>query len=91
MRETRSILVIWLALMLLLAMTVAGSFVFTGPFNILVSWGTALIKAALILWFYMHLNEASGIPRLMAVGAIAWLAILFIMTTADYATRIAGY
>jgi cytochrome c oxidase subunit IV len=90
MRETRSIVLLWLALLILLAVSVAGSFVFTGSLNILVSWGTATIKAALILWFYMHLREESGLARLMAVGAIAWLAILLIMTGADYGTRAFG-
>jgi cytochrome c oxidase subunit IV len=90
MQEARSIVGLWLALLLLLAVSVAGSFVFSGPLNILVSWGTATVKAGLILWFYMHLREESGLARFMAVGAIAWLAILFIMTGADYGTRVFG-
>jgi cytochrome c oxidase subunit 4 len=90
MGETRPLILIWLALIVLLSLSVAGSFVFSGPLNILVSWGTATIKAALILWFYMHLREESGLARLMAVGAIAWLAVLLIMTGADYGTRAIG-
>jgi cytochrome c oxidase subunit 4 len=90
MSQTRSLVLIWLALVVLLSISVAGSFVFTGPINLLVSWGTATIKGALILWFFMHLREESGLSRIMAVGAVAWLAILLIMTGADYATR-GGY
>jgi cytochrome c oxidase subunit 4 len=87
MRETRSLVLVWFVLLVLLAVTAAGSFVFTGALNILVSWGTAAIKAALILWFYMHLREESGLARIMAVGAVAWLAILLLLTSADYGTR----
>jgi cytochrome c oxidase subunit 4 len=87
MSETRSLVVVWVGLVVLLSISVAGSFVFTGPINLLVSWGTATVKGALILWFYMHLREESGLARIMAVGAVAWLAILLIMTSADYLTR----
>ena len=90
MSETRSLIFIWLGLLALLAVTAAGSFVFTGAMNIAVSWGTAAIKAGLILWFYMHLKEESGLARIMAVGALAWLAILLLLTSADYATRLVG-
>jgi len=79
--------VVWLALLLLLAISVAGSFVFTGAVNLAVSFGTAATKAGLILWFYMHLREEGGLPRIMALGAIAWLAILLLLTGADYGTR----
>jgi cytochrome c oxidase subunit 4 len=87
MSETRSLVAIWVALVVLLSISVAASFVFTGPLNLLVSWGTATIKGALILWFFMHLREEGGLSRIMAIGAVAWLAILLIMTGADYATR----
>jgi len=87
MSQTRSLVLIWLVLLALLSISVAGSFVFTGPLNLLVSWGTATIKGALIFWFFMHLREETVLERIMAVGAIAWLAILLIMTGADYATR----
>ena len=90
MSEVRPLILVWLALLVLLALTAAGSFVFTGTVNLVVSWGTAAIKAALILWFYMHLREESGLARIMAVGAIAWLAILLLLTGADYATRMIG-
>jgi cytochrome c oxidase subunit 4 len=90
MKEIRSLVLVWLGLLVLLSITVAGSFAFTGPANLAVSWGTAAAKAALILWFYMHLREESGLARIMAVGALAWLAILLLLTTADYATRALG-
>lgn len=90
MSGTRPLILVWLALVVLISLSVLGSFVFVGPLNILVSWGAAIIKATLILWFYMHLREESGLARIMAVGAIAWLAILLIMTGADYGTRFSG-
>ena len=35
------------------------------------------LKAALILWVFMHLAEAGGLLRVIAIAAFAWLAILF--------------
>ena len=87
MTAVRSMVLVWLALVILLSISVAGSFAFTGPLNLAVSFGTATLKGALILWFYMHLKEESGLARIMAVAAIAWLVILFVMTGADYLTR----
>jgi cytochrome c oxidase subunit 4 len=88
MRETRSLVAIWLALLALLTVSLAGSFVFTGMLNLGVSLGTAAIKAALIYWFYMHLKEQSGLNRIAALGAVAWLLILVLMLGTDYATRL---
>ena len=87
MTGVRSIVLVWFALVILLAISVAGSFVFSRPLNLAVSFGTATLKGALIFWFYMHLKEESGLLRIMAIGAGAWLVILFIMTGADYLTR----
>ena len=47
----------------------------------------AAIKVGLIFWFFMHLGEEAGLVRVMALGAIAWLGILFALSGADYATR----
>lgn len=88
MREARSLVVVWLALLVLLTASLAGSFAFTGMLNLGVSLGTAAIKAALIFWFYMHLKEEGGLNRIAALGAVAWLLILFLLVGADYATRL---
>jgi cytochrome c oxidase subunit 4 len=87
MTGTRPLFIVWLALLVLLGLSVAGSFAFAGVTNLALSFGTAAVKAALILWFYMHLREEDGINRLFAVGATAWLIILIGLSTADFAAR----
>jgi cytochrome c oxidase subunit 4 len=79
--------IVWLALLALLALTVAGSFTVTGVASSVVSFGVATAKVALIFWFFMQLRTEKGLVRLFAVGAIAWLLILLCLTTIDYATR----
>jgi cytochrome c oxidase subunit 4 len=79
--------IVWLALMALLALTVAGSFTVTGASSAVVSFGVATAKVALIFWFFMQLRTEKGLIRVFAVGAIAWLLILLLFATIDYATR----
>jgi cytochrome c oxidase subunit 4 len=87
MAGLRPLLLVWLALNGLLALTVGASFVLKGHLSLAAGTAIAIVKAALIFWFYMHLNESSGVVRLVAAGAIVWLMILFILTSADFATR----
>lgn len=79
--------IVWLALLVLLALTVAGSFTVTGAASAVVSFGVATAKVALIFWFFMQLRTEKGLIRVFAVGAIAWLLILLTMAAIDYATR----
>jgi cytochrome c oxidase subunit 4 len=87
MSGTRPLFLIWAALLVVLAISIAGSFVFTGPLNLLVSFGTATLKAMLIFWFYMHLKEESGLNRIFAIGAIVWLVLLLSLPALDFVTR----
>ncbi|MGE0004284.1 MAG: cytochrome C oxidase subunit IV family protein [Parvibaculaceae bacterium] len=88
--KTRSLLLVWAALLGLLLLTLGASLVLTGPASLLTSLAVALAKAALIFWFFMHLKEETGLLRLVAVGAGVWLLILLALTFADYATRAAA-
>ena len=73
----RRILLVWAALLVLLALTVAASFTLAGPASLAAGLGIAALKAALILWAYMHLAEDDGLLRVIAIAAFAWLALLF--------------
>jgi cytochrome c oxidase subunit IV len=78
---------VWAALILLLAVSVGATFVPIGPWRQVVSLGAAGVKAALILWFFMDLRRSPGLVRLAATGAAIFLAILFTLLSADYASR----
>lgn len=83
----RNALLVWLALMALLALTVAASFAPLGAFNPVSGMGIAAAKALLVFWFYMHLREEPGLLRLAALGAAAWLLILLALTATDFISR----
>ena len=81
------LIAVWAGLMGLLALTVAGSFVPMGPGNAALAVGVALAKAALILWYFMHLRRETPLVRLAAVGAVVWLATMLMLISADLLTR----
>ena len=81
-------LVIFAALMVLLVVTVAAAFyVNLGAANILVALLIALVKAALVVLFFMHVKYASRLTKIFVSAAFLWLAILVAITFSDYFTR----
>ncbi|MGF7163326.1 cytochrome c oxidase subunit 4 [Rhodoligotrophos appendicifer] len=90
MKQIRPILLTWAALLGLLAATVGASFVLTGPLSLAAGLVIAAAKAALIYWVFMHLREESGLVRIFAMGAGAWLMILCLLSMSDYVTRSTG-
>jgi cytochrome c oxidase subunit 4 len=86
-RARKRLAMVWLGLMALLGLTVAGSYTLTGAASAVVSFGVASAKAALIFWFFMQLRDEKGLIRMFAVAAVAWLAILLVLVSIDLATR----
>lgn len=87
MQKLLSPFLVWIALLVLLAMTVAASFILRGPTGLAVSLGIAFAKAGLVYWFFMHLSRRGGLERIAAIGAGAWIAILLAYVVVDYLTR----
>lgn len=87
MQKVFRLVLVWLALLALLAATVAASFLPLGPVLPFVSYAIAGAKAALILWFFMEMRAEGGLVRLAAVAGFAMLAILLVMLAADIGTR----
>ncbi len=87
MTKTASIAIVWALLAVLLASTMALSTILTGLAGLLVGLFIATAKAGLVSWRFMHLDEQPGLARIAALGATAWLTILFSLTALDYLTR----
>jgi cytochrome c oxidase subunit 4 len=75
-RELRSLVLVWAALMALLAMTVGVTFSPLGGWRLPTSLTIAAAKAALIAWIYMDLRREPGLTRLAAAAALVLLAVL---------------
>ena len=73
-------------LVLTLGTTVAGN-MDLGPFNVVVALVIAVIKASLVVLFFMHVYWSTKLTRLVAVSGIAWLGLLLWLTLTDMISR----
>jgi len=88
--QVRNRLIVWVALMALLALTVALTFAPLGGFRLAASLAIATAKAALIYWVFMDLRTADGLTRIAALCALTLLAILVLLAVIDAAVRVSG-
>jgi cytochrome c oxidase subunit 4 len=75
------------ALMVLTAITVGVAFVNLGPFNFPVAISIAVIKATLVILFFMHVMYSSRLTKLIIGTGFFFLGVLFVLTLTDYVTR----
>jgi cytochrome c oxidase subunit 4 len=74
-------------LFVLLVLTIAMAYVDLGPFNIVIAMTIAIVKAVLVVLFFMHVRYGSRVTWVFASAGFFWLLILFIFTMSDYVTR----
>ena len=79
---------IWLALMVLLALTVLGAHFLHGTLSTAVGLAVATVKAGLVVWIFMQLRHHHGLTRVAAFFALLWLMILITLMLSDYLTRV---
>ena len=75
------------ALMALTVITVAVAWVDLGTLNIVVALVVAVVKATLVVLYFMHLKYSSKLTWIVVGSGFFWLAILMGLLMADYATR----
>ena len=78
---------VYIALMALLAATVAAVYVNMGAFNILVTMAIAVTKALLVILFFMHARYSPRLIWIYVALAAIWIAQLIGGTLADVTTR----
>ena len=78
---------VFLALLVLTGTTVAVAFVDLGPLNNVVALGIAVLKATLVILYFMHVRYATRLTGLVVASGVFWLVIMVGLTFADYATR----
>lgn len=80
-------ILIFLALMVGTALTVTAAFMDLGVFNDVVALTIAVIKATLVVLFFMHVRHSARMTKLSIVAGFLWLAILIGLTLSDYFSR----
>jgi len=74
-------------LMLCTYITVQVAFFDLGAFNIVAALAIAVLKATLVVLFFMHVKYSTRLTWAVVVGSIFWLGILLVLTMGDYLTR----
>lgn len=85
--STRTLVLVYLALMALLAVTIGATFLPLGPLRPVANIGIAALKTGLIVWVFMHLREVTPMVRLFAAIGVVWLALLIGIGLSDWLTR----
>src|ERR1044072_4772658 len=84
----RTYYIIFAALMALLVVTVGAAFIPWGSrIGIVIAMAVAIVKAVLVVMYFMHVKGSSGLTKVFVVAGLAWLAILMGITLADYNSR----
>src|SRR6266850_1131280 len=79
---------VFAALMALLVVTVVATYIPWGSrIGIVIAMAVAIVKATLVVLYFMHIKGSSGLTKVFVVAGLAWLAILMGITLADYHTR----
>jgi cytochrome c oxidase subunit 4 len=86
-KSTRPLVLTWIALMALLAMTAGCALLRLGWLNTAISLAIALAKALLVAIVFMRLKGSPALLRLAAVAGAVTLVLLFGLSLTDYTTR----
>ncbi|MEM1024248.1 MAG: cytochrome C oxidase subunit IV family protein [Myxococcota bacterium] len=78
---------IFSSLMVLTALTVWAAFQDFGPLDTPIAIVIAIVKASLVIMFFMHVKYSSKIVMLSAGSGFMFLIFLFAFTLSDYGTR----
>src|SRR5712692_2226199 len=84
---SRTYLLVFAALLGLTALTTTVAYANLGKLNTVAALAIACAKMVLVIFYFMHLRQAHGLPRIALLAAFFWLALLMAFTFSDYRTR----
>jgi cytochrome c oxidase subunit 4 len=79
--------VIWLALLILLAVTYFVSRFDLGALNVIAALTIAVVKMLLVILFFMHVRHSTRLTWIFVAAGFIWLGIMIDLTLSDYSTR----
>ena len=85
--QKKTYFVIFGALMVLTAATVLVAQYDLGRWNAIVAMTIAVLKATLVVLYFMHVRYSSRLIWVIFASALFWMGILFALTLSDYWTR----
>jgi cytochrome c oxidase subunit IV len=78
---------VFAALLALTITTVAVSKLDLGEFNFIAAMTIAVIKATLVVMFFMDVRRATSLTKLFVGAGLFWMAILIVFLLSDYLSR----
>ena len=78
---------VFVALLGLTLLTVGVAFLDLGSLNTIIALTIAVVKALLVLLFFMHLRYSSSLIWIVWGAGIFWVMLLLTITLSDYLTR----
>ena len=78
---------VFAALLVLTATTVGVAYLPLGPWHTVAALIIAVVKALLVLIFFMHLLHSTRLAWVAVAAGVFWLGIMMALTFSDYLTR----
>ena len=86
----KTYIVVWVALMALMILTAALSRINLGEWSTFIALAIAVIKALLVILFFMHVRyENQKMAWIVVIAGFFWLGILMALSMTEYLNR--GY
>lgn len=87
MESCKPYIATFLALLFFTALTVFVAFHDFGAMNTVLAMGIAIIKATLVILYFMHIRHSTHLLKIFSVLGFVFLAIFLLILTLDYKTR----
>jgi cytochrome c oxidase subunit IV len=78
---------VFAALLVLTALTTTIAFIDLGRLNVFVALTIAVVKASLVLLYFMHLRYSPRLTLVAVAIAFFWLGIMILLTMSDVVSR----
>ena len=78
---------VFFALMIFTVVTVAASRVDLGAFNTAIALAIAVLKATIVILWFMHVIHSPRMTWIVVISSFLWLAVMFVFFFSDYLTR----
>ncbi|HEY0322724.1 MAG TPA: cytochrome C oxidase subunit IV family protein [Pyrinomonadaceae bacterium] len=75
------------ALMVLTVLTYEVALYDFGRMNVVIALAVAVTKAVLVVLYFMHVRYSTRLTKIVVIAGFFWLALLIVLTLADYFTR----
>jgi cytochrome c oxidase subunit 4 len=83
----RTYYVVFLVLLACTYLTWQVAYFDLGPMNTLAALGIAIVKATIVVLFFMHARSSPKLTWIVIMAGLFWLGILIALTASDYLTR----